>query len=289
MKSRFAPFLSIGYFLGITRTTALALEEGGLLLLVHAGIWGEDARHHWRIVVEHIVILEGMRFQIAVDFVLALLLNQVLMEFLKLRWVLGLDLDLLVLNLDVTGTGVGRAPKSAIVGAVLGFAVVLAEVAAGRDAAAGREEGRGVVAELGRARSVGVLAADERFWGLEVDPVLALPSKPLARLVILTVAAVELLHVLDDLLAGHQLLAVHLVGHLHLQPEEAVLDVCITRKLPLQSSTNYSSSLLLLLNLDSVISIILDSMQFFIARKPYPPRWSSITLFNFLTALRSLE
>lgn len=117
------------------------------MLFVHAGVGGgEDAGHHWGVVVEHVVVLKGLRLHLVLhDLVLALLHYQLLVLLYELNGVHHLPLHLL-LHFYVASRAIGGALESAI-GAVFGLALVLAEVAAGGDAAGG-EEGGGIVAEV---------------------------------------------------------------------------------------------------------------------------------------------
>jgi hypothetical protein len=192
-----------------------------------------------------------------------------LVRLLELGWVLRLVPRLLLQALDLdVGRTVGRRPPHGAVGAVLRLAVVLAEIAAGGDAAARGQEGGAVVAELRAARPVGVLPLDEDgLRRLQVDLILSFRSELLAWLVVLPVVAVEQLDVLDEFLADSQLVLLQVVHVLHLQSEQPVLYAFIARKVLLHRQTNSSSSLALVLNLDSVTSMILESMQFLIILK----------------------
>lgn len=116
------------------------------MLFIHAGVvGGEDAGHHWGVVVEHVVVLKGLRLHLVLhDIVVALLHDQLLMLLYEFNGVHHFPLHLL-LYFYVASRVVGGAFESAI--GVFGLVVVLAKVAAGGDAAGG-EEGRGVVAEV---------------------------------------------------------------------------------------------------------------------------------------------
>lgn len=194
-----------------------------------------------------------------------------LVELQELIWLLRLSLHLPALfhlvvtlylislfKLDVASTGVRGPAESAAT--IEGLQIVLTEVTAGGDAAGRGKEGRAIIA----VRGVGacrVLALDGGLGRFEVDAVLALACEFLAGLVRLAVVAVELLHLLDDAATGFEIFVAHLFRHINIEPKEAILDACIGPEVPLHSSTNSSSSLELFLNLDSVTSIILESMQ----------------------------